>query len=269
MNIWCVTNWPYHEHREMPKRCPWVKAKVDFQGADWCKLARHRHAAAALATWEVVRGLALLSPFRGLLLSNGHRTAPLTLESISEQSHVRKAIIVKGMSVLCDDLGWVSIHSYNGDAAALSKSFWGQVYAAEEDMTRCAAPDARKQRGNSAETSRRIPKRPLSHHITSQSQDSDSDHCEGKLCETWGNGNWGVIKNAMPTEWRFYLEKCLPQLREWSPAIVLGHIIDLKRARKKAPDMAAVERRLFWRLKHADPSAGHYDEAKRLLRMHG
>jgi len=125
--IYYIVNWPYHEHREMPRRAKWIKAKVDFEGDDWVLLTAHEHCVEALAVWEVVRGLAVQSPCRGLLLRDGHRTAPHTISSIAAKSRLPEATIARGLKVLVEVVGWIQIAD-GDDYATLSKSLWGNIF---------------------------------------------------------------------------------------------------------------------------------------------
>jgi len=161
--VFYIVNWPYHEHRDIPKRVRWIKAKVDFQGVDWAKLARERYASDALAAWEIVRGVAVLSPYRGLLLQDGHDPRPHTIETMALQSRWRVPALRRGMAILVDVLGWVGVCELDSDARTLSKRLYRKVYADAAMRSREIPGNSGKIPGNSG----KIPKTPRLHNINS------------------------------------------------------------------------------------------------------
>jgi hypothetical protein len=152
VKVYYIVNWPYHEHREMPmNRIRWIKAKVDFAGAAWYTLSRHPDATAALATWEIVRGMAALSPFRGLLLTDESDPQPLTVDTIAALSRWNVSEITRGMTVLTDVLKWVQSVEFDQHPATISRRLWKQVYAPHGHST---AKSPRRRRAASATTAR-------------------------------------------------------------------------------------------------------------------
>ena len=150
--VYYIANWQYHEHREMPKRAAWVKAKVSFDDADWMEIAACDDPCAVYAVWGILRGLAVKSPFRGLLLTEGHRTHPHTCKTVALLTRFPLDKIVYAVAFLSDKLGWLVAVDYDDNPAQVSKRVYGKSYCRNE---KCSAVTARRQRGNSATTARK------------------------------------------------------------------------------------------------------------------
>lgn len=141
MNLYYIVNWPYHEHWRMPRYCLWVKAKVDFSGIDNIRIGCHPDAAAIDSAWTAARGLALLSPYRGLLLADGHNQTPLTEEMIASIVHRPVEVIRKGLAALVNDIGWIGVADDTLDYGALSIELWGRAFT---DATVATSPKNKK-----------------------------------------------------------------------------------------------------------------------------
>lgn len=166
-DVYYILNWPYHEHRDMSdaKRHSWVKAKVDFQGDDWLKITKADDPCAVLATWEIVRGIALQSPYRGLLLQDSHVIEPHNYETISEKSRFPLEKVRFGLCYLVATVRWVGLQRNCKDFAKLSSKLWRKRYASNR-MRRYGT--TRDFRGNGAENpqSQRGKSAPTLHNIT-------------------------------------------------------------------------------------------------------
>jgi hypothetical protein len=299
MQVYYIVNWPYHEHRDakVPRRVRWVKAKCDFDGDAWRLLMKHPHAADALATWEIVRGLAALSPFRGLILTDAGTPTPRDLADIADRTRADLGMITRGMSVLVDVLGWVSIANLDSHPASLSRSLWKQVFTVGGDSN---AGFVRKKRAyiNSNTTSPSHSPSPVINSPlppsgseakqppTGDSTDdgnggelerepgegepvntaTDNGNATASLAEQWANGTWPAILKELDPAWVPYVQKLLPKLARYEPRIVLGHILDIRNAERRPQNARQVEAFLMWRLDEGkDPSAPAYRRAKRIL----
>lgn len=140
--VYYIVNWPWHEHADSAKAAKakkhkkswWVKAKVDFVGDDWLAMMRQRHAADALAAWEIMRGLAQQSPFRGLILSDGHVPRAHNIASIADKTRVRPLILRRGLDILCLQLGWVATAEASKSWEELSIALWGKAFPSKADF---------------------------------------------------------------------------------------------------------------------------------------
>ncbi len=150
MQVFYIVNWPYHEHREMPKsRIRWVRAKVDFGGAGWYTLSQHADATAALCTWEIVRGMAALSPFRGLILTDCGDVQPMNVDTIAALSRWKVSEIERGLSVLVNVLKWVGVTEFDAHPATISRRLWKEVFATQG---LAGAKSPRRRRDGSAKS---------------------------------------------------------------------------------------------------------------------
>ncbi len=293
--VYCVVNWPYHEHREMPKRAKWIKAKVDFEGDDWVLLTAHEHCVEALAVWEIVRGLAVQSPYRGLLLRDGHRTAPHTIDTIAAKSRLQKDVIARGLAVLVDVLGWVQIHD-GDDYEDISKSLWGKVFGATKTTRKKRgnrAVKSREPRGNSAPTLHKItspnPTSPdkREEDTTSPARADEAEPVppspaspepspgevslepfsgevggEGEGDGAWERGELEHVFELIDAEPRADVVRVLNRA---NPVLVVGHALDIKHGRPEdRPKKAALA--LKWRVENKEPSPRHYPDAAKLHR---
>ncbi len=160
-DVYYVTNWPYHEHRDMAKakRLRWVKAKVDYQGDDWLRLTSEaKDPFLVLGVWEMARGLALLSPFRGLLLSDGHKTLPHRAETIARKCHLPQRKIQMGLNFLVREIGWLGIATVESAICypLLCERLWGAEFCAKNAL------ESQNKREKSAPTEHNI----TEHNIT-------------------------------------------------------------------------------------------------------
>lgn len=129
-DVYYVANWPYHEHPDMGriKTAKWVKAKVQFDGPAWLKIAESDDPCAVLATWEVVRGLALLSPYRGILVTDEVQPEPYTPELIAQLTRLPCEKIRFGMCFLTATVQWLGLQRNCNDFATLSSRLWRKRY---------------------------------------------------------------------------------------------------------------------------------------------
>lgn len=297
--VYYVVNWPYHEHREMPdsKRMRWVKAKVKFDGPAWIKLSKAADPCAVLATWEIVRGLAILSPYRGLLLTDESVPVPYDADLIAEVTRFPQEKVSFGLCFLIETLQWVAAcHDYN-DFATLSSKLWRKRYT---DKGLGRKSPARSERDPGAEPPRleRDSSAPTSHHNTSPSQErtlqspptpsivplhptgNGQNGGEGSRVGVkvtgenddlgtgdWTSDTWELFLKQMPEAWRYYLQQIGRELRQHPRKLVLAHGLDMRFAQKPPQDAREVKEFLLARLSNRwEPSRKHYTRAESLLR---
>ncbi len=269
--LFYVSNWPWHEHREMPRRVRWYKAMAD-EGDEYIALVEGRRGAEAFGVWHVLLGLALRSPFRGLLLTGGRVVEPYTIPMIAHKAHFRKAVVERGVAAILDRTNWLRFTEYNARPDTLSRRLWSEVFAVGGVKI---ALKARKRRGNSVLTltltnshSQVKGKTPPLPPSKPKSPPSPPDP-DGEKFQSWGNGSWGVIEKVADPLWIPYLRKRMADLRQYDDAGIVGHLLDIRNGKKKARNIKQLMGWIFWRLEHKTPSIRHYNRAKRLLRGKG
>lgn len=272
-----VTNWPYHEYRDMPKRPSWIKRKVDWAG-DWLKLTRHPDGADAWFTWHAISGLAVQSPYRGLLLMDGHRIAPMTIQDIADITHVQIEQIKRGLPVLISEIEWVKKVLWTEKPVQNSKQLWSQVYtvAAQANAKKKTSPAENPPLHNN--TIHNITR----HNITSpntlnsslrdskpRANVSELGEINNYISKGIKEETWEVITKA-PKEWQAELVKRKASIQDYVARgmahRVLATILDVSRASKRPSGVDEAMQRVFYRLRNDKlPNDEHYDEAKRLL----
>jgi len=272
-----VVNWPYHEHREMPKRAMWVKAKVDFQGDDWITLANSRHAAEALATWEVVRGLALLSPLRGLVLMDGHVLHAHSVSTIAAKSHLPVKMLTKGLQVLTETLGWVAWSDDAESPTALSERVYGKAFGVSN-----SAETPQKHRDARAETPQESPgnSAPTIQDSTVHNINPPTPRKRGKRRQRGAparsemDGDWGhddgtkllkAMAACLPGDYGAAVLRNKPAFTAFPPAMVYAVLLDVEADDTRTPGvgsaMALAKYRLA-ELRKGGKMPKRYDKAK-------
>lgn len=117
MNLYYITNWAYHSHRDEERRphvMKWVKAKVDFEDGPWFTIATSPEMDKILASWHCILGLAAKSPIRGVLVydSGTGLILPHSVESIVWHTKIRTETINIGLEFILNRLKWVGVKKW-------------------------------------------------------------------------------------------------------------------------------------------------------------
>jgi len=129
-SVYYIVNWPYHEHRHMgrAKSIRWVKAKIDYGlDGDWAMLANVPKPATPMGVfglWGVCRGLAALSPYRGLILTNSCNPTPFTIEKLAQLTYTPPETTRVTICFLIATLGWIGLQQNCNSFAKLSDHLW-------------------------------------------------------------------------------------------------------------------------------------------------
>jgi len=281
-----VVNWAYHEHHKMNslKTIGWVKAKIEW-GEDWLKLMELDERAEAILAWEIVRGLAAQSPYRGMLLREGHKIEPHTVRTMAMLTAAPERQLRVGLRALEEQVGWVRRRRWRGRPSTMSRRIYGQVFSkfdvSGRQLRADSAPVARQSRASSAPSHSPLHSRSQGSELTSPGSKEKANHNGasdppspdgGDEDFAWGNGSWGVIedlakKKYIEPGYLPWMRKRMADLAAWPMKDVLAHFVDVTKGRKRPKSMDQVFAWVFARLRdgHA-PSEKNRRTVERFLR---
>jgi len=284
--VFYIVNWPYHEHSKMNelKNINWVKAKLEW-GEDWIKIMERDERADAILAWEIVRGLAAQSPYRGMLLREGHRIEPHTVRTMAMATAAPEAQLRRGLGVLEADVGWVRRRRWRGSPRAMSRRIYGQVFSKFDVSGRQSgadsAPVARQSRASSAPSHSPLHSRSQGSELINPPNPPRGDcgmrnaECgtnEGEEDFGWGNGSWRVIedlakKKYIEPGYLPWMRKRSADLAAWPFKDVVTHFVDVTKGRKRPKSMDQVFAWVFFRLREGKaPSVKNRRTVERFLR---
>lgn len=276
--VFYIVNWAYHEHHKMNslRSVSWVKAKIEW-GEDWLKLMELEERAEAILAWEIVRGLAAQSPYRGMLLREGHRIEPHTIRTMAMLTAAPEEQLSVGLRALEVHVGWVRRRAWRASPGTMSRRIYGQVFSkfdvSGRDSDAKRTPNGRDFSAKQAPSHSHIhspspgelinPPLPPKTEARSERREAKSDPNGngGELEIAWGNGSWGIVealasKGHIERGYVPWMRKRTPDLTPWPFKDVVAHFVDVTKARKRPKSMDQVFSWVFYRLREGKaPSA--------------
>jgi hypothetical protein len=142
VKVYYIVNWPwYEEGARMPRHPRWVKGKACFTGREYRQIARHRDGFLMWTAWDLCRSIAVLSPYRGLLLNDEATPTPMTFLDMADATEWPLRTFERGIPALLATVSWLGEHESDGDWAAVSKVLWGEVFAHPSVLVRPSTPN--------------------------------------------------------------------------------------------------------------------------------